>query len=83
MTEIGQADATTVNINVQKLSLAVQDAVGLESFRRLTLIFRLFPFDEMVRMVLRNLPSTCHRPVRPGFNSITRRLCQVWYRSYS
>lgn len=43
MTEIGQADAATINTIVQKLSLAVQNAVSLESFRRLTLIFRLFP----------------------------------------
>lgn len=43
MTEIGQADTATINIIVQKLSVAVQNAVGLESFRQLTLIFRLFP----------------------------------------
>jgi lipopolysaccharide/colanic/teichoic acid biosynthesis glycosyltransferase len=45
MTEIGQADAATVNIIVQKLSLAIQSAISLESFRRLTLIFRLFPHE--------------------------------------
>jgi lipopolysaccharide/colanic/teichoic acid biosynthesis glycosyltransferase len=43
MTEIGLADSATINIIVQKVSLAVQNAVSLESFRRLTLIFRLFP----------------------------------------
>ena len=43
MTEIGLADAATINIIVQKLSCALQNAVGPESFRRLTLIFRLFP----------------------------------------
>ena len=40
MTEIGLADAATINIIVQKLSCALQNAVGPESFRRLTLIFR-------------------------------------------
>ena len=43
MTEIGDADTATINVIVQKISLAVQNAVSLESFRRLTLIFRLFP----------------------------------------
>lgn len=43
MTEIGQADTATINTIVQKLSLAIQNAVSLESFRQLTLIFRLFP----------------------------------------
>jgi len=45
MTEISQANTATINIIVQKLSLAVQNAVSLESFRRLTLIFRLFPHE--------------------------------------
>lgn len=43
MTEIGQADDATIETIVQKLSLAVQHAVSPESFRQLTLIFRLFP----------------------------------------
>lgn len=45
MTEINQPNTATINIIVQKLSLAVQSAVSLESFRRLTLIFRLFPHE--------------------------------------
>lgn len=43
MTEIGQADTATINIIVQKISCALQNAVSPESFHRLTLIFRLFP----------------------------------------
>jgi lipopolysaccharide/colanic/teichoic acid biosynthesis glycosyltransferase len=43
MTEIGEASDATIETIVQKLSLAVQHAVSPESFRRLTLIFRLFP----------------------------------------
>jgi lipopolysaccharide/colanic/teichoic acid biosynthesis glycosyltransferase len=43
MSEIGQADTATINTIVQKLSIAIQNAVSFESFRRLTLIFRLFP----------------------------------------
>ena len=43
MTEIGQADAATIDVIAQKLSRALQNAIGTESFRRLTLVFRLFP----------------------------------------
>jgi lipopolysaccharide/colanic/teichoic acid biosynthesis glycosyltransferase len=43
MTEIGQADAATIDIIIQKISIAVQRAVNSEAYRRLTLIFRMFP----------------------------------------
>jgi lipopolysaccharide/colanic/teichoic acid biosynthesis glycosyltransferase len=43
MTEIGQADAATIDIIIQKISLAVQRAVNSEAYRRLTLLFRIFP----------------------------------------
>ncbi|HTF69793.1 MAG TPA: sugar transferase [Edaphobacter sp.] len=43
MTEIGQADAETIDTIIQKISLAVQRAVNSEAYRRLTLVFRVFP----------------------------------------
>jgi lipopolysaccharide/colanic/teichoic acid biosynthesis glycosyltransferase len=43
MTEIGQADAATIDIIIQKISQAVQRAVNSEAYRRLTLVFRIFP----------------------------------------
>ena len=43
MTEIGQADATTTERIVQKISGAVRNEVDPESFRRLTMSFHIFP----------------------------------------
>jgi lipopolysaccharide/colanic/teichoic acid biosynthesis glycosyltransferase len=43
MTEIGKADAATIDIIIQKISLAVQRAVNSEAYSRLTLVFRIFP----------------------------------------
>jgi lipopolysaccharide/colanic/teichoic acid biosynthesis glycosyltransferase len=49
MTEIGQADTVTINTIIQKISLAVQNAVGPEKYCRLTLMFRVFP-QEMTKL---------------------------------
>jgi lipopolysaccharide/colanic/teichoic acid biosynthesis glycosyltransferase len=43
MTEIGHADTVAIDTIIQKISAAIENAVGPESFCRLTLIFRLFP----------------------------------------
>ena len=43
MTEIGVADAATIETVSQKISDALREAVGPASFNRLTLTFRLFP----------------------------------------
>jgi lipopolysaccharide/colanic/teichoic acid biosynthesis glycosyltransferase len=43
MTEIGQADTATIETIIQKISLAVQQAVNSEAYHRLTLVFRVFP----------------------------------------
>jgi lipopolysaccharide/colanic/teichoic acid biosynthesis glycosyltransferase len=43
MTEIGQADIVTINTIIQKISLAVENAVSPEKYGRLTLMFRVFP----------------------------------------
>ncbi|WP_433968435.1 sugar transferase [Tunturiibacter gelidiferens] len=43
MTEIGQADAATVDTIIQKISVAVQRAVNSVAYHRLTLVFRVFP----------------------------------------
>jgi lipopolysaccharide/colanic/teichoic acid biosynthesis glycosyltransferase len=49
MTEIGQADAATIKTIIQKISLAVQNAVSPEKYCRLTLMFRVFP-QEMAKL---------------------------------
>jgi lipopolysaccharide/colanic/teichoic acid biosynthesis glycosyltransferase len=43
MTEIGCADALTINTIIQKISLAVRNAISPEKYHRLTLTFRVFP----------------------------------------
>jgi hypothetical protein len=43
MTEIGQADAATIDTIIQMISLAVQRAVSSVVYHRLTLVFRVFP----------------------------------------
>lgn len=43
MTEIGQADKATTETIVKKISEAVRNAVSPESFKRLNLVFRVFP----------------------------------------
>ena len=43
MTEIGQADAATTETIVKKISDAVRKAISPESFKQLSLIFRIFP----------------------------------------
>jgi lipopolysaccharide/colanic/teichoic acid biosynthesis glycosyltransferase len=43
MTEIGHPDTAAIDTIIQKISAAIENAVGPESFGRLTLIFRLFP----------------------------------------
>jgi lipopolysaccharide/colanic/teichoic acid biosynthesis glycosyltransferase len=49
MTEIGQADAATIKTIIQKISLAVQNAVSPEKYCKLTLMFRVFP-QEMAKL---------------------------------
>ena len=49
MTEIGEADAATIKTIIQKISLAVQNAVSPEKYRKLTLMFRVFP-QEMAKL---------------------------------
>jgi lipopolysaccharide/colanic/teichoic acid biosynthesis glycosyltransferase len=49
MTEIGQADTVTIKTIIQKISLAVQNAVSPEKYCRLTLLFRVFP-QEMAKL---------------------------------
>lgn len=43
MTEIGQADTVTIKTIIQKISLAMQNAVSPEKYCKLTLMFRVFP----------------------------------------
>jgi lipopolysaccharide/colanic/teichoic acid biosynthesis glycosyltransferase len=43
MTEISLADNATINTIIQKISAAVQNAVSPEKYRRLTLMYRVFP----------------------------------------
>lgn len=43
MTEIGQADTATTETIVKKISEAVRKAISPESFKRLSLVFRIFP----------------------------------------
>jgi lipopolysaccharide/colanic/teichoic acid biosynthesis glycosyltransferase len=43
MTEIGQAHPATIDTIIQKISFAVQQAVNSDDYRRLTLVFRVFP----------------------------------------
>jgi hypothetical protein len=43
MTEIACADNPTIDLLTEKISLAVQRAVGDETFARLKLVFRVFP----------------------------------------
>jgi lipopolysaccharide/colanic/teichoic acid biosynthesis glycosyltransferase len=43
MTEIGQADPATIDTIIRKISLAVQQAVNSDDYRRLSLVFRVFP----------------------------------------
>jgi lipopolysaccharide/colanic/teichoic acid biosynthesis glycosyltransferase len=45
MTEIGLADTATINTIIQKISVAVEQAVSPERYSRLTLKFRVFPQD--------------------------------------
>jgi lipopolysaccharide/colanic/teichoic acid biosynthesis glycosyltransferase len=49
MTEIGQTDSATIDTIIQKISLAVQRAVNSEAYRRLALVFRVFP-QEMAKL---------------------------------
>jgi lipopolysaccharide/colanic/teichoic acid biosynthesis glycosyltransferase len=43
MTEISLADTATINTILQKISVAVQNAVSPEKYRRLALMYRVFP----------------------------------------
>jgi lipopolysaccharide/colanic/teichoic acid biosynthesis glycosyltransferase len=43
MTEISLTDTTTINTILQKISVAVQNAVSPEKYRRLALMYRVFP----------------------------------------
>ena len=43
MTEIGDADAATIDTIIQKITLVVQRAVNSEAYHRLTMVFRVFP----------------------------------------
>lgn len=43
MTEISVADTATINTILQKISVAVQNAVSPEKYRRLALMYRVFP----------------------------------------
>jgi lipopolysaccharide/colanic/teichoic acid biosynthesis glycosyltransferase len=43
MTEINVADTATINTILQKISVAVQNAVSPEKYRRLALMYRVFP----------------------------------------
>jgi lipopolysaccharide/colanic/teichoic acid biosynthesis glycosyltransferase len=45
MTEIGSADPATVNIIIKKISLAVEMAVSPEKYRRLSIMYRVFPHE--------------------------------------
>jgi lipopolysaccharide/colanic/teichoic acid biosynthesis glycosyltransferase len=45
MTEIGSADPTTVDIIIRKISLAVEMAVSPEKYRRLSIMYRVFPHE--------------------------------------
>jgi lipopolysaccharide/colanic/teichoic acid biosynthesis glycosyltransferase len=72
MTEIGQADTVTIKTIIQKISLAVQNAVSPEKYCRLTLMFRVFP-QEMAKLsddqgdfVLYPDLSKRHAPKRHG-----------------
>ncbi len=46
-TEIGSADSASVKKVVEKVTLAMQAAVSAEEFRRLHIIFRVFPEDSL------------------------------------
>jgi len=43
MTEICQTDIVTIDTIIQKISVAVKRAISLEKYRRLKLVFRVFP----------------------------------------
>jgi lipopolysaccharide/colanic/teichoic acid biosynthesis glycosyltransferase len=43
LTEIGNADDATIDLLTEKISAAVRRAVGMETFDRLKLVFRVFP----------------------------------------
>jgi lipopolysaccharide/colanic/teichoic acid biosynthesis glycosyltransferase len=43
MTEISLTDTATINTILQKISVAVQNAVSPEKYRRLALMYRIFP----------------------------------------
>jgi lipopolysaccharide/colanic/teichoic acid biosynthesis glycosyltransferase len=45
MTEIGSADTATINTIIQKISVAVQNAVGAEKYNKLTVMYRVFPHE--------------------------------------
>ncbi|MEO8737584.1 MAG: sugar transferase [Edaphobacter sp.] len=46
MTEIGDADAATVEIIMSKISHAIENNVNIDTSRRLTVTYRLFPHTE-------------------------------------
>src|ERR1700721_3068923 len=72
MTENGQADTVTIKTIIQKISLAVQNAVSPEKDCRLTLMFRVFPqemdklSDDQGDIVLDADISKRHAPKRHG-----------------
>lgn len=72
LTEIGQADHATVNAISQKISAALQRAVSAEQFRRLTIVFRIFPHlstqdcNDDKRPILYPDLSGLHQPRRYG-----------------
>jgi lipopolysaccharide/colanic/teichoic acid biosynthesis glycosyltransferase len=72
MTEIGQADIATINTIIQKISLAVENAVSPEKYGRLTLMFRVFPqetaklSDDEGDFILYPDLSRRHMPKRHG-----------------
>jgi lipopolysaccharide/colanic/teichoic acid biosynthesis glycosyltransferase len=72
MTEIGQADTVTLKTIVQKISLAVQNAVSPEKYYRLTFMFRVFPqemsklSDDQGDFILYPDLSKKHAPKRHG-----------------
>ena len=57
MTEISHADAATTEIITRKITLAIAAAVSPEIFRRITIIFRLFP-QEMDKVSHEAAPSS-------------------------
>jgi lipopolysaccharide/colanic/teichoic acid biosynthesis glycosyltransferase len=72
MTEIGQADTVTIKTIIQKISLAVQNAVSPEKYCRLALMFRVFPqemgklSDDQGDFILYPDLSKKHAPKRHG-----------------